>query len=188
MDGKKTLIVHGNGGYGNVIAEALGNYATEAVFTDDSIGTRPQPGQPNIIAIGDNSARSQMDNDDMRTVIHISATISPSAKIMPGCYIGAGAVVNANAVIHRGAIVNTGAIVEHDCEVGEFSHIAPGATLCGTVMVGNRCLIGANAVVRQNIFICDNVTVGCGAVVVKDITEPGVYVGNPCRPLEAVNG
>jgi len=31
------------------------------------------------------------------------------------------------------------------------------------------------------IEICDNVVIGAGSVVTKNITEPGVYYGNPAR-------
>jgi len=42
---------------------------------------------------------------------------------------------------------------------------------------------GTNSCVRQKITICDNVTIGMGGVVVKNITEPGVYIGNPVQKL-----
>jgi acetyltransferase-like isoleucine patch superfamily enzyme len=40
--------------------------------------------------------------------------------------------------------------------------------------------IGTNATIMP-VSICDNVVVGAGAVVTKDITEPGIYAGNPAR-------
>jgi serine acetyltransferase len=33
------------------------------------------------------------------------------------------------------------------------------------------------------VTICDHVVIGAGAVVTKDITVPGFYVGNPARLL-----
>lgn len=47
-------------------------------------------------------------------------------------------------------------------------------------VVGNKVSIGTNATVLP-VTICDNVVVGAGSVVTKDITEPGVYAGNPAR-------
>ncbi len=49
--------------------------------------------------------------------------------------------------------------------------------------VGNGTWIGAGAVVSNNVSICGEVTVGAGAVVVKDITESGTYVGVPARKI-----
>jgi acetyltransferase-like isoleucine patch superfamily enzyme len=42
--------------------------------------------------------------------------------------------------------------------------------------------IGTNATVLP-VMICDNVVIGAGAVVTKNITESGIYVGNPARLL-----
>ena len=48
--------------------------------------------------------------------------------------------------------------------------------------IGNHVSIGTNATILP-VKICDRVVVGAGAVVTKDITEPGIYVGNPARLL-----
>lgn len=50
---------------------------------------------------------------------------------------------------------------------------------CST-RIGNNVSIGSNATILP-VNICDNVVVGAGAVVTKDITVPGIYVGNPAR-------
>jgi len=48
--------------------------------------------------------------------------------------------------------------------------------------IGSHVSIGTNATILP-VRICDYVVVGAGAVVTKDIEEPGVYVGNPARLL-----
>ena len=48
--------------------------------------------------------------------------------------------------------------------------------------IGNRVSIGSNATLLP-VQICDDVVIGAGAVVTKDITEVGTYVGNPARML-----
>ena len=53
--------------------------------------------------------------------------------------------------------------------------------------IGNNVSIGTNATVLP-VSICDNVVIGAGAVVTKDITEPGVYAGNPARLLRSLKG
>ena len=49
--------------------------------------------------------------------------------------------------------------------------------------IGNKVSIGSNATILP-VDICNNVVIGAGAVVTKDITEPGVYVGNPAMKLK----
>jgi acetyltransferase-like isoleucine patch superfamily enzyme len=48
--------------------------------------------------------------------------------------------------------------------------------------LANRVSVGTNATILP-VTICDQVVIGAGAVVTKDITEPGIYVGNPARLL-----
>jgi acetyltransferase-like isoleucine patch superfamily enzyme len=49
-----------------------------------------------------------------------------------------------------------------------------------STVVGNHVSIGSNATILP-VKICDHVVIGAGSVVTKDITEPGVYAGNPAR-------
>lgn len=48
--------------------------------------------------------------------------------------------------------------------------------------IGNNVSIGSNATILP-VFICDDVVIGAGAVVTKDITEKGIYAGNPARKI-----
>ena len=48
--------------------------------------------------------------------------------------------------------------------------------------LGNRVSVGTNATILP-VTICDNVVIGAGAVVTKDVTVPGIYAGNPARLL-----
>lgn len=52
-----------------------------------------------------------------------------------------------------------------------------------STQVGDRVYIGSNATILP-VSICDDVVIGAGAVVTKDITQPGTYAGNPARRLE----
>lgn len=50
-------------------------------------------------------------------------------------------------------------------------------------IVGNKVYIGSNATILP-VTICDDVVIGAGAVVTRNITEPGTYAGNPARKLK----
>lgn len=102
---------------------------------------------------------------DLPIIIDPSAIISSSAVIEEGTFVGKGAIVNAEALIGKMTIINTKALVEHECEVGDYSHVAVGAVLCGQVEIGEACLIGANATIIQGRKIESRKIVPAGVVV-----------------------
>ncbi len=55
------------------------------------------------------------------------------------------------------------------------------------VHIGKNCWIGAGALIMPGITIGDNVVIGAGSVVTKDVPSNVVAVGNPCRVLREVN-
>jgi sugar O-acyltransferase (sialic acid O-acetyltransferase NeuD family) len=115
--------------------------------------------------------------------IHPSAVISASVKMGDGVMIAANATLNPLVEIGTGVICNTSTSIDHECVIGDFSHIAPGAVLCGNVTVGRGSFVGANSVIKQGIRIGENVIIGAGTVVVKDIPDGATVIGNPARSL-----
>jgi sugar O-acyltransferase (sialic acid O-acetyltransferase NeuD family) len=113
--------------------------------------------------------------------VHPSAYVAESVQLGTGVMVGAKAIINAFSTIGDGAICNSGSIVEHECKVGGYSHIAPGAVLCGSVTIGAGTLIGANSTVLVGVKIGANVTVGAGAIVLEDIPASQTVFGNPAR-------
>jgi sugar O-acyltransferase (sialic acid O-acetyltransferase NeuD family) len=114
------------------------------------------------------------------SVIHPAARVAKTAIIEDGAFIAAGAIVNPYATVDAHAIVNTGSIIEHHCRIGRFVHIAPGAVVCGGVVVGDNTHIGANATVIEGRRIGSNALIGAGAVVVRDVPAGRKAFGNPC--------
>ena len=55
-------------------------------------------------------------------------------------------------------------------------------TLYQKTIIANNVYIGSNATILP-VSICENVVIGAGAVVTKDITESGFYVGNPALKI-----
>lgn len=56
------------------------------------------------------------------------------------------------------------------------------------VHIGKNCWLGAGVIVVPGVTIGDNVVIGAGSIVTKDIPDNSVAVGNPCRVLRGVNG
>jgi sugar O-acyltransferase (sialic acid O-acetyltransferase NeuD family) len=94
-----------------------------------------------------------------------TSIISDSAIIGEGTFVGKAAIINAEASIGKMSIINTRALVEHECKIGEFTHVAVGAVLCGQVVVGDSVLVGANATVIQCRKIESNSIVPAGVTI-----------------------
>lgn len=204
----KRLAILGASGHGKVVADAAGLSGWhEVVFFDDAWPSVSQNGPWEvvgtcadligqaggfdgvIVAIGNNRIRSDRQQEllamgfTLVSVIHPSAVISPYADVGAGSVVFANAVVNACASLGAGCIVNTGAVVEHDCVVGDFSHLSPNSVLAGGVSAGQHVWVGAGASVKQLIVLGDGVTVGMGGVVVRDVPAGQTVIGVPARPV-----
>ena len=194
------LIIIGASGHGKVVADiARLNGYNDIVFLDDDInsthcGIWPVIGRSDdapegdlFVAIGNAKTRKRlMERYAGKTfpkLIHPSAVIAQDAEIGSGTVIMAGAVINPGTKIGSGCIVNTSASVDHDCIVEDYCHIAVGAHLCGTVIVGCGTWVGAGSVISNNVTVCGGCMIGAGAVVIHDISQIGTYVGVPAKMI-----
>jgi sugar O-acyltransferase (sialic acid O-acetyltransferase NeuD family) len=145
-----------------------------------------------ILGIGENRARfhvwERLQKAGVKckyvTAIHPSAIIGEEVTLGEGTVVMAGAVINACSDMGRHSIVNTASSIDHDCRIGDFVHIAPGAVLCGGVCVGELSLVGVGAKVLPGVNIGREVVVGAGAVVTRDVADSTCIVGVPARPVQ----
>jgi acetyltransferase EpsM len=140
-----------------------------------------------IIAVGNNMIRKKIvEKVDgvYKTAIHPQAIVSRFAAIDEGTVVMAGAIINADAAIGKHCIINTAAIIEHDCILGDYVHISPNAALGGAVEIAEGAHIGIGATVIQGIKIGRWATIGAGTVIINDIPDYAVVVGNPGKILK----
>lgn len=140
-----------------------------------------------IIGVGDNFTRKNLSlrwKGGYKIAIHPKAVISSNVEISEGSVIMANAIVNSGAIIGKHVIINSGALVEHECKINNFSHISPMVALAGNVTVGEGTQIGINATVKQGVTIGKWAIIGAGAVIVKDVPDFAVVVGNPGRIIK----
>lgn len=120
---------------------------------------------------------------DAPVIVSPCAVFNDEVEVGAGTAVFDGAVVNSGTVAGSLCILNTNSTVEHDCRLGDNVHVAPGATVCGSVAIGNDCMIGAGSTIAQGVTVCAGSVIGAGAIVVADIDIPDVYVGNPARRI-----
>ena len=99
-------------------------------------------------------------------------------------------VVGKRTRIQSHSFICEGVTIGDDCFIGHgvmfindlFAGGGPAGDSSGwkPTTVGNRVSIGSN-VTMLPVSVCDGVVIGAGAVVTRDITEKGIYAGNPAR-------
>lgn len=194
------LIIIGASGHGKVVADiAMLNGYSNIVFLDDDKTIKECAGFPVIgnsseapdgdvfVAVGNAITRKQLmkryGDRKQPVLIHPNAVIARGDSIGIGSVVMAGAIINPGVQIGKGVIVNTTSSIDHDCIVGDFVHVAVGTHLCGSVSVGDNTWIGAGVTVSNNVRICDDCMIGAGTVIIKNIDEPGTYVGVPAKKV-----
>jgi len=116
-----------------------------------------------------------------------------------GCFIGPFVEIQSSAQIGQRCRIQSHAFICELVTIGDDCFISHGAMfindlfaiggpakgrrdLWSSTRIGHRVSIGTHATILP-VQICDDVVVGAGAVVTKNIDEPGIYVGNPARLL-----
>jgi acetyltransferase-like isoleucine patch superfamily enzyme len=118
-------------------------------------------------------------------------------EIGENCFIGPvveiqkDVVIGCNSKIQSHTFICELVTIGNNCFIGHgvmfindlFSKGGPAQgdkTLWKSTVIGNNVSVGSNATLLP-VSICDNVVIGAGAVVTKDIGIPGVYAGNPAK-------
>jgi UDP-perosamine 4-acetyltransferase len=211
---RQRVWVLGGGGHAKVVIDTLraaGDFEVAGVLDDDpgrhgrSIVDVPIVGDTSleslarhgveraVLAIGSNRVRAaiaaRLDGRvAWMSVIHPQAYVALGVVLGEGIVVFAGAIVQPDAVLGCHTILNTGCSVDHDCVLGGFTHIAPGARLAGGVRVGDGSLIGLGAILLPGRAVGEWATVGAGSVVVRDVPDEAVVMGNPARSRAAREG
>jgi len=142
-----------------------------------------------FIAIGDNSKRKIvhekfkyiLPNASFPSLIHSSSTIGISSIIGDGSIVMPLSNIGPNSAVGKFCIINTNASIDHDCNMKDYSSLAPGVVTGGNVEIGFFSAISIGSTVKHSVHISDEVVIGAGSYVNKDIEGNVVAYGTPCK-------
>ena len=111
-------------------------------------------------------------------IICKSAMILKGVSLGEGVFIGGASVIGENTVIGNNVFIHGGSEIGHDNHIGNHTYISGRFNSAGFSTIGERCFLGICTLVSDHVTICDDVWVGIGCIVIKDIKEPGKYMSN----------
>jgi len=122
-------------------------------------------------------------------------------RIADDCFIGPFVEIQRDAVIGRSCRIQSHAFICGLVTLGENCFISHGVKFVNDLFqsgrpsreasdwkqttLGSNVSVGTNATILP-VSICDDVIIGAGAVVTKDIGKPGIYAGNPARFIRSL--
>lgn len=205
------LGIYGAGGsaedlYGVLNGEGLDNNWTEILFIDDtkpdgeSLGCRRvtyesfnklynKQNAKIIIAVGEPLSREKLYNKVKKDGYCLETYIKKDCLIRYGTKIGEGVVildrvcVSSMASIGDNTWINGYTIIGHDVQIGCHCQISSMSIVTGHTVVNDRVFIGASAAIREDITIGKDAVISMGAVVLKDVRENMIAMGNPAREI-----
>jgi acetyltransferase-like isoleucine patch superfamily enzyme len=117
--------------------------------------------------------------------------IGPFVEIQRGVVIGRRCKIQSHAFICELVTIGDDCVVSHGAMfINDL--FATGGPAMGnrelwrTTTIGNHVSIGTNSTILP-VKICDHVVIGAGSVVTKDVTQSGIYAGNPARLLRRLS-
>lgn len=116
-----------------------------------------------------------------------SARVGATSDVGPGSILLDSVVVTADARIGRHVVVMPNSTITHDDVLEDFSTLAAGVALGGSVRICQAAYIGMNASVRQGVTVGADATVGMAAAVLADVPEQQTWVGVPARRMEGAS-
>lgn len=141
-----------------------------------------------VIAIGDGYARETINNKlknvNWINLIHPKTIISRYLDIGVGNIICSGVIINPDCKIGNHCNINIASTLGHDVILEDYVTIMPGCNISGNVNIKRNSMIGTGSCIIQNRIIGSSSIIGAGTVVIKDVNEKTLIMGNPAKVIK----
>ncbi len=131
----------------------------------------------------DGFAYERFDSDELLRFPHIGKVIiSDDVEICANCSIARGSL--SNTIIEKGSKLDALVHIAHNVRIGKNCELTAGTVIGGSTTMGNSVWTGLNSTLKDNIRIGDNVIVGAGAMVIRDVEDKDIVAGVPAKSIK----
>lgn len=147
-----------------------------------------------VIAVGEPKIRQVLREKvtssgySLQSLVHPTAFVGSGTTIDSGTIIQFGSFISCNVRIDANVLIQSYSSVGHDSIIRSDTVFAAYVAISGACEVGERVYIGISVPVREKISIGSDSIVGMGSVVLRDIPEKVVAIGNPARAMKENDG
>ncbi len=140
-----------------------------------------------ICSLGVSKTRKKVIEKVINPLVKYASLVDPDARVYKDAEVGEGSIICGgsilaiNAKVKRHVVVNLNCTLGHDDVIEDYCVVNPGVNVSGKVVVGPCSDLGTGTRVIQGLRVGPDVTIGAGGIVVRDATEPGIYVGVPAK-------
>ena len=120
-------------------------------------------------------------NVPFANIIMPSSEVSPTAKLGEGIYVGPHTTIASNTIVENNVFVHGHCLLGHDSHIHSHTYFSGRDYMAGFCDVGERVFVGLSVCVADHINITDDVWVGIGSIVAKDLAQPGKYMSSAAR-------
>lgn len=121
------------------------------------------------------------------TLIHPDINLSSTVSIGEGSIICEGTRFTVNISIGKHVIIYHNSVICHDSSVGDYTSILPSVNISGNVIIKGFNLVGTGSQIVQNLKIGQDSIIGAGAVVINNINPFEVHAGVPAKMLKKLS-
>ena len=166
---------------------SLDNFEYPAKILSSIDNYMPKYGDQFVLSILDPKLKKQIvDSLSQRgarfyKLIHPISIIGTNVKIGEGCVICPNCILTNDIKIGNFVFINTNSTIGHDTIIGDFTSVNGNVDITGKVKVGKGCLFGVGAKVIPGRTIGDDVVIGAGSIVIRNIKSNESVFGNPAK-------
>ena len=114
-------------------------------------------------------------------IVDPTAIVPSNIRLGQGNYVNAGAVLGSEVILRDHVCINRAASIGHHTVIEDFGTVSPSAASASHCTIGKGAFVGLNASLGVALRVGVNAVVGAGAVVIEEVADNTLVVGNPAR-------